>query len=151
MIARSTCFLCRYGKLIPYVESEQRIHDLMEDLCSLGVDKAVELMQVCARLLFVRSKNICHRAESDPGCVPQVNRTAQDGAEQLRWEWVQLAGGPKGMGRGTRKLPANEAKTAKRELGVFCESLLEKHEEQIAQAIRAGTSETGDDIMLINA
>ena len=66
----------------------------------------------------------------------------------MRWEWVQLAGGPKGMGQGTRKLPANEAKTAKRELGVFCESLLEKHEEQIAHAIRAGTPETGDDDLM---
>ena len=143
--------LCRYGKLIPYVDSEQRIHDLLEDLCS-KVDKAVELMQACSVLPSVLCCAAALRRGSIPfaythsECVPQVNRTAQDGAEQLQWEWVQLAGGPKGMGQGTRKLPANEAKTSKRELGVFCESLLEKHEERIAQAIRAGAAEAGADI-----
>ena len=41
---------CRYGKLIPYIDSEQRIDDLLSTLCgSEGVDKAVELMQVCAQ------------------------------------------------------------------------------------------------------
>ena len=40
----------RYGKLIPYIESEQRIDDLLSTLCgSEGVDNAVELMQVCAQ------------------------------------------------------------------------------------------------------
>lgn len=41
----------RYGKLIPYIDSEQRIDDLLSTLCgSEGVDKAVELMQVRAWL-----------------------------------------------------------------------------------------------------
>ena len=73
----------------------------------------------------------------------QVNRTAAGDLPQLQWEWVPLAGGPKGMGAGRRNLPANEAKTAKRELGVFCESLLERHEEQLVQAIRASIPEKG--------
>ena len=136
----------RYGKLIPYIDSEQRIDDLLSTLCgSEGVDKAVELMQVCgvtARPQLLTLDQAPEGLRSFLGV--QVNRTAEGDSEQLPWEWVPLAGGPKGMGTGTRKLPANEAKTSKRELGVFCESLLEKHEEQLVKAIRAETPEQGN-------
>ena len=37
--------VCRYGKLIPYAESEQRMEDLLSSLCE-AVDKAVLLTEV---------------------------------------------------------------------------------------------------------
>lgn len=37
--------MCRYGKLIPYVVSEQRMDDLLSSLCD-AVETAVQLMEV---------------------------------------------------------------------------------------------------------
>lgn len=68
----------------------------------------------------------------------QVKSTDSEPSGRLQWEWLLLSDSDSAA-NDTRKLPEAENKTAKRELGVFCASLLEVFEDELIEAIRAGT------------
>lgn len=135
--------------------------DLLSSLCT-AVDTAVQLMEVrqnpslqvpdqpvvygdCSNLFKAVSLILLVTITSSIVVPPllrfdaeQVNRTDTEPSGHLQWEWVQLSVADS-MGDGSRKLPEAEDKTAKRELGVFCSSLLEVHEDELIAAIREGT------------
>lgn len=68
-----------------------------------------------------------------------MNNTGTEPERYLSREWVQIKEVAQEIGNGMSKVPEPDHTAAKRELGLFCNGLLEVHEDDLIAAIREGT------------
>lgn len=76
--------------------------------------------------------------------------------ERKLWrDWVQISEVTQNISNGMSKVPEPDHTAAKRELGLFCNGLLEVHEDDLIAAIREGTqtgatfcSQLGNGVMI---
>lgn len=68
-----------------------------------------------------------------------MNNTGTEPERKLPREWVQISEVTQNISNGMSKVSEPNHTAAKRELGLFCNSLLEVHEDDLIAAIREGT------------